>query len=458
MYPKSPGGKYALLSLCLVLISPFVILAQQIVSSGQPAAAVTVLDSSKDQDGLVGSVRRVKTESAKLEVQAGQMKEGPLRLLEITTYDLKGKRLENVSYPILSTPVGKEEYRYDAKGNIVEMTLRSDDGSIISREAYDYEFDRFGNWKKMTTSLVVFEAGELKREPIEVTYRTLTYYFDDAVATAVGSQPSLTTHTNPSLPPAKATTSDNVVTDATDAIVTEGIANEPRSVDLSEKPPEPPVVLVEGSPKSGPFAKKESAESAPRAQPVSFTPNVNSTPATDSAKAAGTTGLANSMSHINSAYQLYLAGRASLDSGDSKGAVSSFRKSLELDPNSAEVNLSLGSAYLQLKKTSEAGKAFKQAVALNPESAEAHYGVGLSQYNLKQYPDAAQSFKKAVAIEPNMAKAHFALALAYQQLGDQDRLMKEFRILEKIDPDLSKKLRATFPQFNLPCNRAPFCK
>jgi Tfp pilus assembly protein PilF len=63
-----------------------------------------------------------------------------------------------------------------------------------------------------------------------------------------------------------------------------------------------------------------------------------------------------------------------------------------------------------------------------------------------------------VAIEPGMAKAHFALALAYQQLGDQDRLMKEFRILEKIDPDLAKKLRATFPQFNLPCNRAPFCK
>jgi hypothetical protein len=204
MYFKSPGGKYLMLSLSIVLIFPCALHAQQIVSSGQPAAAITVLDSSKEQDGLVGSVRRVKTESAKLEVQAGHMKEGPLRLLEITTYDLKGKRLENVSYPILNPTVGKEEYRYDSKGNIVEMTLRSDDGSILSREAYDYEFDGFGNWKKMTTSLVVFEGGELKREPVEVTYRTLTYYFDDAVASAVGTQTSSITQTKPLLPPSKA--------------------------------------------------------------------------------------------------------------------------------------------------------------------------------------------------------------------------------------------------------------
>jgi hypothetical protein len=31
----------------------------------------------------------------------------------------------------------------------------------------------------------VFENGQLKREPVEVTYRTVTYYFDDNVAKAV---------------------------------------------------------------------------------------------------------------------------------------------------------------------------------------------------------------------------------------------------------------------------------
>jgi len=49
--------------------------AQNGVSGGLPSASVSVLDSTKDQDGLVGSVRRVKVQSAKLEVKSGHMLE-----------------------------------------------------------------------------------------------------------------------------------------------------------------------------------------------------------------------------------------------------------------------------------------------------------------------------------------------------------------------------------------------
>src|ERR1051325_4753675 len=148
-------------------------------------ASITVLDSTKEQDGLLGSVRRVKTETAKIELKDGRPVEGPPQLVEITTYGIKGNRVENTSYPLPGSLVGKEEYKYDEHGNITEMTVRDERGSIISREAYTYEFDKFGNWTKMVTSLVVFENGELKREPIEVTYRTVTYYFVDTVAKIV---------------------------------------------------------------------------------------------------------------------------------------------------------------------------------------------------------------------------------------------------------------------------------
>src|SRR5215216_6065337 len=157
--------------------------AQHTNVSARPA--ITVLDSTKDQDGLLGSVRRVKTESARIELKDGRPVEGPTQLLEITTYGIKGNRLENTSYPTGGAVAGKEEYKYDERGNITEMTIRDDHGSIVSREAYSYEFDKFGNWTKMVTSLVVFENGELKREPVEVTYRTVTYYFDDTIAKIV---------------------------------------------------------------------------------------------------------------------------------------------------------------------------------------------------------------------------------------------------------------------------------
>ena len=50
---------------------------------------------------------------------------------EITTYDQKGQKIDSVAYPAEdSTVVGNKQYLYDAKGNIIEMVLRGDDGSI----------------------------------------------------------------------------------------------------------------------------------------------------------------------------------------------------------------------------------------------------------------------------------------------------------------------------------------
>jgi protein TonB len=80
--------------------------------------------------------------------------------------------------------VGKEVYRHDARGNVVEMTVRDDAGSVVSQEVYAYEFDALGNWTKMTTSVAVVENSNVTYEPTEVTYRTIAYYRTDAVAKA----------------------------------------------------------------------------------------------------------------------------------------------------------------------------------------------------------------------------------------------------------------------------------
>src|SRR5690242_12016669 len=156
----------AVLLLGPVLVFSAAVRAQNsVTASARPA--ISVLDSTKEQDGLVGSVRRVKTETARIELKDGQQVEGPAQLVEVTTYGIKGNRIENTSYPIAGSLVGKEEYKYDEHGNITEMTLRDDRGAIVSREAYTYDFDKFGNWTRMVTSLVVFENGALKRERSE---------------------------------------------------------------------------------------------------------------------------------------------------------------------------------------------------------------------------------------------------------------------------------------------------
>ena len=138
-------------------------------AANSPAAA-PVVETDRSRDGLVGPVRRVRTEIAKLSSSDGKLAEGKHVLVEIVAYDIKGNKVENQYFPIPgATLTGKEVYKYDEKGNISEMTLLHADGSLLSKETYKYEFDFAGNWNKMTTSVAVIDGRGVTFEPTEVT-------------------------------------------------------------------------------------------------------------------------------------------------------------------------------------------------------------------------------------------------------------------------------------------------
>ncbi|HEY0322258.1 MAG TPA: TonB family protein [Pyrinomonadaceae bacterium] len=137
--------------------------------------------SEREQDGLNGPVRRVRTETAKLSNKNGKLAESQRVTLEVAAYDIKGAKIENAYFPVNGAAItGKEVYKYDDKGNIMEMTLQDEKGTLLSKETYTYEFDQFGNWTKMMTSVAVIENGKITFEPTEVTYRTISYYLDEA--------------------------------------------------------------------------------------------------------------------------------------------------------------------------------------------------------------------------------------------------------------------------------------
>src|SRR5881227_1795522 len=169
-------------------------------NSFQPSATVAAgNENDRARDGLLGPVRRVRTEVVKLFAFGGKVVEEPKRvLLETAEYDVKGSKTQNQYFPIAgATLTGREVYKYDDKGNISEMTLVNADGSLVSKEVYKYESDSLGNWVKMTTSVAVVENGKIAFEPTEVTYRTIFYYLDATMAKVVepaaNSAPSLKT-------------------------------------------------------------------------------------------------------------------------------------------------------------------------------------------------------------------------------------------------------------------------
>ena len=195
-------GSFLLSALGLVVFSAKApaqsnLTAKSNVSRSAPAA---VVETDRIRDGLVGPVRRVRTEVVKLSNETGKIAEGKRAVLEVVSYDLKGNKVENQYFPIAgSSLTGKEVYKYDDKGNISEMTLLNTDGSLLSREVYKYDFDFAGNWNKMTTSVAVIEGGKMSFEPAEVTYRSIMYYLDENMMKM--AQPASQPATSPAVQP-----------------------------------------------------------------------------------------------------------------------------------------------------------------------------------------------------------------------------------------------------------------
>ncbi len=201
--------RLCLITLCVMVLCAAANAQSSLTAKAANAPAVsTAVESDRSRDGLIGPVRRVRTELAKLSTADGRQAESKHVVVEIVAYDIKGHKVENQYFPIAgATLTGKEVYKYDEKGNISEMTMLNADGTLASKEIYKYEFDFAGNWNKMTTSVAVVDARGVTFEPTEVTYRSIMYYLDENMVRMV--TPGANTAATTPQPVAPAPTTSN---------------------------------------------------------------------------------------------------------------------------------------------------------------------------------------------------------------------------------------------------------
>ena len=453
--------------------------------------------SEREQDGLSGPVRRVRVETARLTVKDGKAVEGSRVLRAITTYDFQGKRIDNVAHPVDSpTPSGKEQYQYDNKGNIIEMVLRGDNGSILSKETYKYEFDELGNWKKMTTSLAVYENGTLGFEPVEVTYRTITYYYNQAID-KLGKPTPLTSNTSSSIP----------------AKEPSALKAESRAANRTSTPAKPAEEKKSASEVSSPQLPNNTPVSSP--QPVNNTaapagtthqtvakmnsidpppvpapqPNTKTEKTESSATKAAQPDVApgNSTASIRTdvaaikakqpdepksqppstpapsgATALYEEGVAHLKMGRNQAAVTALKQAVFLDPEDGRSYAKLGIAYAASGQHKEALAAFKLAVRIKPDAmdAEANYRMAESYTGLDKKKEALEAYKQALYTKraeltenpqstqfPTMADIHYGLGLAHynrESFGDAIKELKQAAALETNSVDIQYGLALAY--------------
>jgi hypothetical protein len=99
MFRMSNRLSYLTLAL-LLFAAPASAQTNVTAKAGNAPAVNASLETDRSRDGLIGPVRRVRTEIAKLVMTDGRQGEAKHMLVELAAYDIKGNKIENQYFPI----------------------------------------------------------------------------------------------------------------------------------------------------------------------------------------------------------------------------------------------------------------------------------------------------------------------------------------------------------------------
>jgi Flp pilus assembly protein TadD len=116
----------------------------------------------------------------------------------------------------------------------------------------------------------------------------------------------------------------------------------------------------------------------------------------------------------------------------SEQAITSFKRSVAIDPSIDQTQAALGTLLLQLGRNEEAIPYLAKAAELKP-SAQAWLSLAAAQE--KSHPqDAVISFSKAAQADPTNAEPHTRAGAIYEQLKDWPNAEREYTAAQKIGP------------------------
>ena len=114
--------------------------------------------------------------------------------------------------------------------------------------------------------------------------------------------------------------------------------------------------------------------------------------------------------------------------------LAAYQKSLEYDPESAEVHVNIGTVYFSMKRWGDAERHYRAAIELRPAYAMGWFNLGNVYDELHCWDQALECYLRSLEIEPEYADAHYNVALLYQGMGDTMKALSHWRLYLKLDP------------------------
>jgi Flp pilus assembly protein TadD len=116
---------------------------------------------------------------------------------------------------------------------------------------------------------------------------------------------------------------------------------------------------------------------------------------------------------------------------DFEGAVESYTRALEIEPNSAVVLGSIGSVYYKLGRYREAKESYQRALEVEPNQPDTEKNLGVTLASMEEYEQAIEHLREAAERDPALFDVHRALGAVLEQAGRLDEALQAYsRALE----------------------------
>jgi len=125
---------------------------------------------------------------------------------------------------------------------------------------------------------------------------------------------------------------------------------------------------------------------------------------------------------------------AQTNHGLGNGAISMYKKAIEVNPKDAYAYNGLGNAYSDMELYDEAIAAFNKAIELDPKFAYAYNGLGNAYSDMELYDEAIAAYSKAIELDPKYATAYKNLGATYRDMKRYDEAIAAFNKAIELDP------------------------
>lgn len=109
-----------------------------------------------------------------------------------------------------------------------------------------------------------------------------------------------------------------------------------------------------------------------------------------------------------------------------------YRRSIEMDPDSADAHVNLGRLLHEFNDVSAAEAHYRAAIRIDSRHAIAMFNLGVSLEDQGRLREALATYRYALALQPALADAHYNLAGIHEQLGDQTSAVRHLKEYKKL--------------------------